>query len=109
MEVINGINISGSGIGGDYVINGISVGFVGHLTRQVNGISASVINFSQIHNGIQIAVYNECYKMHGIQIGLENHSKHTRGIQLGFWNVNERRKLPLINWNFRRKKQETTG
>jgi len=105
-EIINGISISGTGSAGDYIINGISVGLIGHLTRQVNGISASAINFAQIHNGIQIAVYNECYKMHGIQIGFENHSKHTRGIQLGFWNVNERRKLPLINWNFRQKKQK---
>jgi hypothetical protein len=108
-EAINGINISGTGSGGAYIINGISVGMVGHLTQQVNGISASAINFAQIHNGIQVAIYNECYKMHGIQIGFENHSKDTRGIQFGFWNVNERRKLPLINWNFRRKKQETEG
>ncbi len=41
--------------------------------------------------------------MKGLQIGVVNKAKRLRGIQLGIWNINERRKLPLINWNFRTK------
>ena len=108
-EVINGINISGTGIAGTYLVNGISIGLVGHLTRKTNGLSASTLNFSQIHNGIQFSIFvNECYRMNGMQIGILNKSRQTRGIQIGLWNVNERRKLPLINWNFRRKNSNRT-
>jgi hypothetical protein len=97
--------LCGTGIAGTYIINGFSIGFVGHLARKTNGISASALNFSQIHNGIQFSLFmNECCRMNGMQIGILNKSKQTRGIQIGLWNVNERRKLPLINWNFRRKK-----
>ncbi|NIG52587.1 LA_2272 family surface repeat-containing protein [Chitinophaga sp. Cy-1792] len=101
-EIINGINISGTGIGGAYVVNGISLGFIGHLTNRTNGISIATFNYTQAHNGIQFALaYNLCYQMRGLQIGAVNKSKKTRGIQIGLWNCNERRKLPLINWNFR--------
>ncbi|MFB6455821.1 LA_2272 family surface repeat-containing protein [Chitinophaga sp. Hz27] len=104
IETVNGINISGTGIAGDYIINGISLGFVGHLTTKTNGISIAAFNFTQIHNGLQLAIFmNQCYQMRGIQIGITNKSKKTRGIQIGLWNCNERRKLPLINWNFRKK------
>lgn len=100
-ERINGINISGTGIAGDYHLNGVSIGLIGHFTVKTNGLSASALNFSEIHNGIQFAIFlNECYRMRGIQIGAVNKSKRTKGIQIGLWNVNERRKLPLINWNF---------
>jgi hypothetical protein len=37
--------------------------------------------------------------MRGLQIGIFNASKHTKGVQLGIWNKNEKRKLPIINWN----------
>ncbi|MEO6668878.1 MAG: hypothetical protein ABIN36_05350 [Ferruginibacter sp.] len=100
-EKVNGINISGTGTAGDFVINGISVGVVGQIEHKVTGISAAILmNFAQTHNGIQIAAYNETYKMKGLQIGLLNKSKRTKGIQIGLWNINEKRKLPLINWNF---------
>jgi hypothetical protein len=100
-ERINGINISVTGSSGTYEINGISLGVIGHFTKRVNGISASLLNYSNQHNGIQIGVFvNECYKMRGLQIGVVNKSRKTKGVQLGLWNINEKRKLPLINWNF---------
>lgn len=101
-EYINGINISGSGIAGDYKINGISLGLIGQIAYKVNGFSAAAMNFTEIHNGIQVGLFvNDCYKMNGIQIALFNNAHKTRGIQIGLWNVNEKRKLPFLNWNFR--------
>jgi hypothetical protein len=118
-ERINGISLAGTGSAGRYLINGITVGFIGQLNNKVNGISACIfINLAEMHNGIQVATHingaylmngiqvavfrNESHIMHGVQIGLYNKSKNTRGLQIGLWNVNERRKFPLINWNFRR-------
>jgi hypothetical protein len=43
--------------------------------------------------------FNDAYIMRGLQIGIFNTSKHTKGVQLGIWNKNEKRKLPIINWN----------
>jgi len=102
-EKINGINLAGTGNLGDYIINGISLGFVGQLNAKVNGISAALmVNYAGVHNGIQLAVFfNDTYKMRGIQVGMCNKSKHTKGLQIGFWNINERRKLPILNWNFK--------
>ena len=101
-ERINGICLSGSGNMGEYNINGIALGFIGQANTKLNGISAGLMmNFALAHNGIQLSVHrNECYAMNGIQIGIVNISKRTRGIQLGLWNKNEKRKLPIINWNF---------
>lgn len=129
-ESITGINLSASGTMCRCNINGISTGFLGHVSDTVYGISAVIFqNYVQVQNGIQFALITEAYKIRGIQLGLMNSnihatgiqlggynknkhtkglqlggvnkSKHTRGVQIGLWNVNERRKLPLINWNFR--------
>jgi hypothetical protein len=101
-ERINGISLSAAGTVCDCIINGVSIGLIGQIEYKVNGFSATSFNFTQIHNGIQIGLTNETFKMTGIQIVLVNSSKRMRGIQIGLWNKNERRKLPLINWNFRK-------
>jgi hypothetical protein len=44
--------------------------------------------------------------MSGLQIGIVNKSKNLRGIQIGIWNVNQKRKLPLLNWNFKQTKEK---
>lgn len=119
-EHINGIVLSASGTVCNCITNGISLGMFGQIQNEVNGASATMLNMVQLHRGIQLAIlFNQTYKMRGIQaafianqtyhmkglqVGIVNSSKHTRGIQLGIWNVNERRKLPFINWNFRNKK-----
>lgn len=115
-ERINGLNLSGSGSVGDCITNGVSVGFIGQINREVSGVSASVMmNLSQKHSGLQVAMFNESYLMNGLQIGLGNYGRKTRGIQIGItnnsgdlrglqfglWNVNQKRKLPILNWNFK--------
>ena len=119
-EIINGLNLSSSGTACHCLTNGISAGAIAQINFQVNGISASIIaNLNQKHNGMMVAMANETYTMNGLQIGLIgnnsnllnglqvglfNKTKHLKGIQIGLWNVNQKRKLPLVNWNFKRDK-----
>jgi len=130
-ERINGLNLSSSGTVCHCLTNGLTAGFIGQINFKVNGISTSlVMNFSQKHNGIMAALFNDAYymnglqvgfsnngykmkglqigirgnhtyEMKGVQIGLINKSKKLKGLQIGLWNVNQKRTLPLINWNFK--------
>lgn len=99
-ETVWGVNVSLTGTICNCTMNGISLGTVAQVQGRVNGISFSAISFAEVHNGIQLAVFNQTYKMNGIQIGFVNNSSRTRGIQIGLWNKNEKRSLPIINWNF---------
>jgi hypothetical protein len=129
-ERINGLNLSASGSVCHCLSNGLTMGFIGQIHFQVNGISTSLfMNFTQRHNGVMAALFNDAYymngvqvglgnngfktkgvqiggignyteEMNGVQIGLYNKSEKLKGIQIGLWNVNQKRKLPLINWNF---------
>jgi hypothetical protein len=130
-ERINGLNLSASGSACHCLTNGLTAGFIGQIHFQVNGISTSLfMNFTQRHNGVMAALFNDAYYMNGLQVGFSNNgyktkglqigilgnntnemngvqislinkSKKLKGIQIGLWNVNQKRKLPLINWNFK--------
>lgn len=129
-EKINGFNLSPAGTICNCTINGISAGLIGQLGRQVNGVSISMINVFQLHNGLQMGATNDAYAMHGVQmamffnsaikakglqisllnnhaekatglqIALLNRTQQLKGLQIGLWNINQKRKLPLVNWNF---------
>jgi hypothetical protein len=117
-ERINGLNLSTSGTLCHCLTNGLAAGFIAQINFQVNGISTAVMmNFSQKHNGIMAAAHlNDAYYMNGlqvalfgnsanelkgVQIGVLNKANKLKGIQIGLWNVNQKRKLPFINWNFK--------
>lgn len=130
-ERINGLNLSASGSVCHCLTNGLTAGLIGQIHFQVNGISTSLyMNFTQKQNGVMTALFNDAYIMNGLQvgfynsgyktkglqvgilgnnademkgfqIGLFNKSNKIKGIQIGLWNVNQKRKLPLINWNFK--------
>jgi len=129
-ERINGFNLSPAGTTCDCNTNGVSAGFIGQMNRKVNGFSISVVmNLTGQHNGAQMSVFNESFVMNGLQMGFTNYSQKARGIQFGFsnvgvsarglqigvfnnsknfkglqvglWNTNQKRKLPVLNWNFR--------
>jgi hypothetical protein len=130
-EKINGLNLSVTGTNCHCKTNGISTGFIGQYNYQVNGISSTLIlNYTQIQNGLMASLFNDAYKMNGVQIGASNYghktigiqlgiisnssnemrgvqiglfntAMHLKGIQIGLWNVNQKRKLPFINWNFK--------
>lgn len=130
-ERINGLSISGSGTSCHCLTNGVTAGLIGQINFKVNGISASLLmNFTQKQNGLMLGMLNDAYlmrglqlgvgnngyktkgaqlgiisnfadEMRGLQIGIFNKSKNLKGVQIGIWNVNQKRKLPLINWNFK--------
>lgn len=71
---------------------------------EFKGLSINILwSIYQKSNGLVIATVNHVNKMHGVQIGLFNKANTSKGIQIGLWNVNEKRSLPLINWNFKLK------
>ena len=131
-ERINGLNLSATGTVCHCLTNGVTAGLVGQINFQVNGLAAALfMNFTQKHNGLMTSMFNDAYYMNGLQIGLGNNGFKTKGvqigllgnnakemkglqigivnkteklngIQIGLWNVNQKRKLPFINWNFTR-------
>ncbi|WNI38748.1 hypothetical protein [Chryseobacterium sp. SG20098] len=90
--VTNGLEINVSSNVNTYAVtNGMSVSPFFNLHHEMKGVSVSPLaNIGQKCRGIQIGLYNQC--------------KDFRGIQIGGWNENGRRKLPLINWNFKKQK-----
>jgi hypothetical protein len=68
---------------------------------EVNGLSFNLLwSIYQESNGIVIALVNHVNTGRGLQVGLINKANNFRGIQIGLWNRNDKRSLPLINWNF---------
>jgi hypothetical protein len=58
-------------------------------------------------NGLSIAgIRNRASIARGVQIGLFNKSTELRGFQFGLWNINGRRSLPFINWQFKAKRKK---
>jgi len=98
---VNGLSISTFGIvGHDLKINGLNLSGFCTLTGKMNGLSVSLlINASDVVNGISLGLINTTIQSKGLQIGLYNQTKRLKGFQIGLWNVNEKRSLPLINWN----------
>jgi hypothetical protein len=133
-EIVNGINISTGSAGAmnyngisiaivsqnGYLTNGIAIAGLTNSMNKVNGVSIGgiLVNEALQHNGIQIGggnsaiimsglqigVVNVAKSMRGLQIGMINETKDSFGFQLGLWNKNEHRRLPVINWNFKKKK-----
>ena len=59
--------------------------------------------FTEIVNGLQFSfILNDSYLTRGVQVGLINRSQSLTGVQFGLWNINQKRKFPIINWNFKK-------
>jgi hypothetical protein len=114
---INGLNISSGGFMVGTEVDGVNISVLTAInkmnglsinacvigTNNFNGICISgIANVSERGNGLQIAISNVSRNHKGIQVGLFNHSKNLRGLQFGLWNTNGKRKLPLINWQFKK-------
>src|SRR5690554_7685694 len=98
----NGLIVSPFGTFTDQV-NGLSFSLWMSMGKKINGVSINLLwNFYEKMNGISIGLVNQTAETNGLQIGLVNKSLKLKGIQLGFWNKNEKRSLPIINWNFSR-------
>lgn len=115
----NGISVGGLG-SSSFKNNGIQIAGAGTSTLFSNGIIASALStkvhtgkglqvggFNQYINfsGLQVGIFNdvesEGENFKGVQVGVFNNTKKLKGIQLGLWNINEKRSLPLVNWNFK--------
>lgn len=115
----NGISVAGLG-SGSFLNNGLQIAGGGTRATYSNGVIASAIitevykgrgvqlgGFNQYvdFHGLQVGVFNDVEmkseEFRGVQIGIYNNAKKMKGIQIGLINRNEKRILPLINWNFR--------
>ncbi|REC49643.1 hypothetical protein [Chryseobacterium pennipullorum] len=107
MNKINGMQLSIINME-PTITNGLEVNVSSNISAPsvTNGVAVSPLyNFHHTTNGMAISTFaNVSKKCRGIQISLFNVCKDSRGIQIGFWNENEKRKFPLINWNFKNKK-----
>lgn len=110
MNKINGVQLSLINME-PTVTNGLEINVSSNINTCVvtRGVAVSpILNFHHEIKGVSVApLANVGQKCRGLQIGLYNSCKNFRGIQIGAWNENGKRKLPLINWNF--KKQKING
>lgn len=100
---IKGVNVSVLGSVGSIEINGVNIGGINSTIDVMKGLSVSGLNnFNYYLKGVSIAVLrNRATIVRGAQIGLINKATDLRGIQIGLWNINKKRKLPFINWQFK--------
>lgn len=109
---INGLNISSGQFLNDTDVNGLSItGFTMFdyfnglniaplftFSKEMNGVSISLLNTFNTTRGISLGLVNRTYELKGLQIGLYNASNQNKGLQIGFWNTNSKRSMPFINW-----------
>lgn len=110
---VNGLSVSPAGLMHAGTVNGIAITPLYLFVEQVNGfdmalffaisykqngLAVSVNNSTIELNGVQIGFFNKARRAKGVQIGVINRTVKLKGLQIGLWNVNEKRKLPIINW-----------
>ncbi len=83
-------------------ISGLNIAGIYSTAIAVRGVSLSGLsNFAYEFNGLSVAsIVNRATIAKGVQIGLVNKAADLRGVQIGLWNINGRRSLPFINWQF---------
>jgi hypothetical protein len=99
---MKGASISAGGLMGDMEVKGFSINGGNCSVTETKGLVISgAQNVTYEFSGVVITgLRNRAIKGSGAQIGLLNICKHLKGVQIGLWNVNSKRKLPLINWSF---------
>lgn len=79
--------------------NGVQIAALS-ASKEFHGLQIGALVETEEGSGVQIGVYNKTQTFSGVQIGIYNQCRDQKGIQIGLWNVNQRRRLPFINWNF---------
>jgi hypothetical protein len=99
---IGGLSLSVGGIMFEYHIKGVSInGGICGATKAHGLLISGISNFTEEFMGLEISsLRNIAVRGRGLQIGLLNMCKNLKGFQLGLWNINSKRKLPIINWSF---------
>lgn len=100
---IHGLSLSAGGLIDDGYMRGLAINGSLCMMSDMRGVCITGIKnrFNEFYGLTIGGISNLSYKGRGVQIGLVNKCKDLRGVQLGLWNVNSKRKLPLINWSFR--------
>jgi len=92
---------------------GVQIGAFNQVERFGRGLQLGAFNKSTDYKGIQIGLSNKNNtansSFEGIQIGVLNKADTLKGFQFGLWNKNERRSLPFINWQFKKKVKSKTS
>jgi hypothetical protein len=100
---IRGMSLSVGGLAGGNETNGVSINGGIFLAVETKGVvltgSQNIID--HFRGAVFSLLRNRSIGGKGVQVGLLNICKHMKGIQIGLWNVNSKRKLPLINWSFK--------
>ena len=82
-------------------VRGVAIAGALSSVNEFHGVvAAGLMNVTVIGKGLQMGVMNLAREGRGVQVGLMNRCEHLKGIQIGLWNVNSKRRLPLINWAF---------
>lgn len=82
-------------------VRGVAFAGVLSVVHEYHGVvAAGLMNNATIGKGLQMGLMTLAREGRGVQLGLMNRCEHLKGIQIGLWNVNGKRKLPLINWAF---------
>jgi hypothetical protein len=100
---INGVSLSLTGsMNTDLAMHGLAINPFGAYYKKLRGVNvAGLIALVAEARGVNIGLLgNICDRMKGLQVGLFNNAHQLKGVQIGLWNVNQKRKLPLINWHF---------
>ncbi|WP_419870066.1 LA_2272 family surface repeat-containing protein [Chryseobacterium sp. CT-SW4] len=104
MNKINGMQLSIINLE-PTITNGVGINISGNINTYAitNGVAISpFLNIHQEMNGASVATFAHVgKKCRGIQVGIFNKCGNFKGVQIGLWNENGKRKLPLINWNFK--------
>ncbi|MFT5666278.1 MAG: hypothetical protein ACI9DK_000457 [Vicingaceae bacterium] len=94
----NGLLISSLGAIDTKVYGIVLSPFYG-MGYNLNGLGLNLIcNQYLFVNDIELRLINESGKVNGLQLGLINKTTELNGLQVGLWNVNEKRKFPIVNW-----------
>jgi len=111
MNTINGFQLSLINLE-PTVTNGLEINVSSNVNTYAVTNGMAVSPFFNLHHEMKCVsvapLANIGKKCRGIQIGLYNKCDDFRGIQIGGWNENGKRKLPLINWNFKKQKANKT-
>lgn len=113
-EKFNGLGVGGLALTGD-TLNGLFASLFGttywntEKIKNINGMAIGLFfgaNTDKL-NGVAIGGQNYIGRQSGITIGVVNSAEELHGFQFGLWNIAKNkkflRKMPLINFTFRKK------
>ena len=105
---ISGVHINPLTTINEITIKGLNITGLITVADEIHGVTISgVNNFAYIMNGLSISgIRNRATLAKGVQIGLFNKATELRGFQFGLWNINGKRSLPFINWQFKPKRKK---